>query len=144
MLNVLIAEAEELEFGYEVIGVVASASEAREFAALDMARRECLLESGGDPGICPFVYKMFQRGLEGYSAVLEISALTLNATSPSIDWDALGRKLRASEFAPPIDIAYSFLIENPEHFGYDKWPAGMPGAAPEELQRAYGIVESEG
>lgn len=76
MLNVLIAESEELELGgYEVIGVVGSAKEARELAAEDMRDREKKLEAGGDPGICPFVYKMFVCRLDGYSCKLEIQAV---------------------------------------------------------------------
>ena len=74
MLNVLIAECEELEFGYEVIGVVGSESEARELAAEDMASRERKLESDEDPGICPYVYRMFQREIDGYTCTLEIPA----------------------------------------------------------------------
>ena len=66
-LNILIAESEELEDGgYEVIGVVGDEAEARELAACDMASREKKLEAGDDPGICPYVYRMFQRGLGGY------------------------------------------------------------------------------
>ena len=83
MLNVLIAEAEELEFGYEVIGVVGSESEARELAEEDMASRERKLERDEDPGICPYVYKMFQRGVDGYSCILEI---------PATDCDGLGKR----------------------------------------------------
>ena len=83
MLNVLIAECEELELGYEVIGVVGSESEARELAAEDMASREAKLEGGGDPGICPYVYRMFVRGVNGYSCTLEI---------PATDCDGLGKR----------------------------------------------------
>ena len=80
MLNVLIAEAEELELGgYEVIGVVGSEAEARELAAEDMARRERALESDKDPGICPYVYKMYERGMNGYVEVLELSAMDVTA-----------------------------------------------------------------
>lgn len=75
MLNVLIAESEELELGgYEVIGVVGDEKEARELAAEDMAAREKKLEAGDDPGICPYAYKMFARTMEGYSCLLYIPA----------------------------------------------------------------------
>lgn len=73
MLNILIAEAEEAEFGYEVIGVVNGETEAREMAASDMADRERQLDAGDSP-MCPFVYRMFQRGVDGYIAVLDIPA----------------------------------------------------------------------
>ncbi len=74
MLNILIAEAEEPEFGYEVIAVVDSETEARELAASDLASRLKRIDRNEDPGICPYVYKMFQRGIEGYAPVLEILA----------------------------------------------------------------------
>jgi hypothetical protein len=63
-----------------------------------------------------------------------------------LDFTELGRELRASADdahegdTPSIDLAYSFLLDNPECFGYDGWPEGMPETAPEELQRAYGFV----
>ena len=80
MLNVLIAESEELELGgYEVIGVVGSESEAMELAAEDMARRERALGADEDPGICPHVYKMYERGMNGYVEVLELSAMDVTA-----------------------------------------------------------------
>lgn len=41
---------------------------------------------------------------------------------------------------PTIDQAYMFLLDNPECFGYEEWPADMPQAAPEELRRAYETV----
>ena len=74
-MNVLIAESEEIESGgYEVIGLVDSESEARELAAEDMAARLRKLERDEDPGVCPYVYKMYQRGMDGYSAIVEIPA----------------------------------------------------------------------
>ncbi len=74
MLNILIAEAEEPEFGYEVIAVVNGETEARELAASDLVSRLNRLDKNEDPGICPYVYRMFQRGIEGYAPVLEILA----------------------------------------------------------------------
>ena len=78
MLNVLITECEEMDGPgcYEVIGVVGSEKEARELAAEDLHARLVKLEADDDPGICPYVYKMYQRGgVEGYGCVLEISAM---------------------------------------------------------------------
>lgn len=73
MLNVLIAEAEEMELGgYEVIGVVGSDSEARELAQSDMDGRVDKLMADADPGLCPFVYKVYSRGTDGYTSTLEI------------------------------------------------------------------------
>lgn len=78
MLNVLIAETEEMEC-YEVIGVVGSESEARELAAADMRDRERKLEAdmesdGGNAPMPVYIYKMHRRGVEGYVPVLEILA----------------------------------------------------------------------
>lgn len=64
----------------------------------------------------------------------------------TLDWAMLGRELRASAGdahegnTPSLDFAYSFLLDNPECFGYEEWPADMPAVAPEELQRTYGMV----
>jgi hypothetical protein len=63
-----------------------------------------------------------------------------------LDWAKLGRELRAGadeaheNDTPSLDIAWDFLLENPECFGYDQWPSNMPKYAPEALQRAYGMV----
>lgn len=79
MLNVLIAESEELELGgYEVIGVCANESEARELAASDMRYRENALEAGDAP-MCPYVYKMHVRGVEDYSVMVEFNAAEVTA-----------------------------------------------------------------
>jgi hypothetical protein len=79
MLNVLIAESEELELGgYEVIGVCANESEARDMAASDMHDREKLLARGGSP-MCPYVYKMHVRGMYGYSVSVEFNAAEVTA-----------------------------------------------------------------
>ena len=67
-------------------------------------------------------------------------------TRNNLDYTALGRELRASADAahegntPSIDLAYSFLLDNPECFGHDEWPEDMPKTAPEELQRVYGLM----
>lgn len=65
-------------------------------------------------------------------------------TIQEIDWTELGTRLRESADAayegrtPSVDVAYSFLCDNPHCFGeLDGWPAGMPMSAPDELERAY-------
>lgn len=68
------------------------------------------------------------------------------ASLSDIDWRKLGEALRENATEafgatmPPLDSAYTFLLDNPECFGYEEWPADMPQTAPEELQRAYGMV----
>jgi hypothetical protein len=79
MLNILIAEAEEVEFGYDVIGVVGSESEARELAASDMAERERKIENDEEAPLPVYIYKMYQRGTDGYACVLEIPASEVTA-----------------------------------------------------------------
>ena len=63
--------------GFEVIGVVRSVAEAWEFAQHDMRRRERLLEQDGDPGLCPWVYKIHTSGQDGYRVTHEILATDL-------------------------------------------------------------------
>lgn len=65
----------------------------------------------------------------------------------TIDWTLLGKELRIAALdahegeLPSIDLAYSFLMENPECFsgGFEEegWPAGMPPGPNEELCAAY-------
>ncbi len=50
---------------YQPIGVVVSINEAREIADSDFRGRCRRLEAGGDPGVCPHVYKVWAQGLEG-------------------------------------------------------------------------------
>ncbi len=68
----------------------------------------------------------------------------------NLNWLKLGTDLRASALdahdgnLPPIDIAYSFLLDNPGCFGDDEeWPADMPQEPNIELIAAYYSV-SEG
>jgi hypothetical protein len=81
-------------------------------------------------------------------------------TIRDIDWEKLGKELRISADSahdgdtPNIEIAYSFLLDNPECFGPSgvlisedgefvaAWPVDMPTTAPDELIAAYyGIPE---
>lgn len=58
-------------------------------------------------------------------------------------WFDLGRELRVSadgaheRKTPDVQIAYSFLCDNPECFGFEKWPEDMPNEAPIELIAGY-------
>ena len=67
-----------------------------------------------------------------------------------LDWSKLGEALRCSaEDAfgplehPSIGDAYQFLVENPECFGQEEWPADMPEFPPIELVTAYYRVGEE-
>lgn len=63
-----------------------------------------------------------------------------------IDWMKLGQELRQSADAahegdtPSVELAYQFLLENPECFlaGDDpEWPAGMPAEPNVRLVNGY-------
>jgi hypothetical protein len=68
----------------------------------------------------------------------------------NLDWKALGKALRQSADdahegdTPSVDLAYSFLLDNPECFKQtdengdcEDWPEGMPQEPPVELVAAY-------
>lgn len=68
----------------------------------------------------------------------------------NLDWTRLGMALRSSADdahgagnTPTVEIAYSFLLDNPEFFlpdpaeGDQEWPADMPKHPPAELVAAY-------
>ncbi len=60
-----------------------------------------------------------------------------------LDFEKLGTELRQSADdahdmeTPPVHFAWDFLIENPECFGWDEWPADMPQAPPEAAIDGY-------
>jgi hypothetical protein len=62
-LAMLIAEDEE--GNHEPVAVTNSINDAKDIAADDMCQRMRRLESGDDPGICPCVYKLWARGIDG-------------------------------------------------------------------------------
>ncbi len=75
-LAMLIAEDEEGR--YQPIGCVVSINEAREIAASDLRGRMRELERGSDPGLCPYVYRVWATGLQGdYLQAAEILATSL-------------------------------------------------------------------
>lgn len=70
MKYILTAEAEEPEFGFQIIAVCASISECCEMAAADLAGRLRDLEAGLDPGLCPYEYPVHaMRTSRGYGRV---------------------------------------------------------------------------
>jgi hypothetical protein len=75
-LAMLIAEDEEGH--YQPVGCVVSINEAREIAQCDFSRRMRDLERGADPGLCPYVYKIWATGLGGeYRLATELLATSL-------------------------------------------------------------------
>ena len=63
---------------------------------------------------------------------------------PELNWTKLGRELRTAAIdalgqaeKPGVHFAYSFLVENPECFGQEDWPADMPVEPNIELIAAY-------
>ena len=75
-LAMLIAEDEEGH--YEPIGCVVSISEACEIATSNLQHRMRELERGGDPGLCPYAYKVWATGLDGgYRIARELLATSL-------------------------------------------------------------------
>jgi hypothetical protein len=72
-MAILIVESENGQ--HEPVAVVATINEAREIAKGDLRERMRNLERGDDPGMCPFVYKVWARGIGGsYRTACEISA----------------------------------------------------------------------
>ena len=71
-LAMLIAEGEDGQ--REPVAVVGSINEAREAAASDLRGRMCRLELGEDAGLCPMLYKIWARGIDGtYLTACEIT-----------------------------------------------------------------------
>jgi len=62
-LAMLIAEDEEGR--YEPVAVVVSIAEGREIAQSDLRNRMRRLEREDDPGLCPYTYRVWARGVEG-------------------------------------------------------------------------------
>ena len=68
---------------------------------------------------------------------------TIQLRRNTMDWTKLGWELRESALdahdgeLPSINIAYSFLLENPECFGREDWPEDMPQEPNIELIAAY-------
>ena len=63
-LAMLIAEDEEGH--HEPVAVASTINEAKEIAESDFRGRRRRLERGEDPGLCPYVYKVWAQGIDGY------------------------------------------------------------------------------
>ncbi|MCX6621281.1 MAG: hypothetical protein NTY38_09400 [Acidobacteria bacterium] len=73
-LAMLIAESEDGQ--HEPVAVVGTINGARVAAERDLRDRMRRLERGDDPGICPYTYKVWARGIDGdYHIAYEIKDL---------------------------------------------------------------------
>lgn len=73
-LAMLIAEDEEGH--HEPVAVASTINEAKEIAESDLRGRMRRLDQGADPGICPYTYKLWARGIDGdYRIAYEIKDL---------------------------------------------------------------------
>ena len=73
-LAMLIAEDEEGH--HEPVAVASTINEAKEIAESDLRSRMRRIERGEDPGICPYTYKVWARGIDGdYRIAYEITDL---------------------------------------------------------------------
>jgi hypothetical protein len=71
-LAMLIAESEDGQ--HEPIAVVGTISEAREVAGSDLRDRMRRLDKCEDAGLCPILYKVWARGIDGtYRTACEIT-----------------------------------------------------------------------
>jgi hypothetical protein len=62
-LAILIAEDEEGNI--EPVALASTINEAKEIAASNLRGRMQRLERGEDPGLCPYVYKVWAPGIDG-------------------------------------------------------------------------------
>ena len=75
-LAMLIAENEEGH--HEPVAVASTINEAKEIAESDLRSRMRRLERGDDPGMCPYTYKLWARGIDGdYRIAFELTATKL-------------------------------------------------------------------
>ena len=73
-MAMLIAEDEEGH--HEPVAVASTINEAKEIAESDLRSRMRRIERGDDPGICPYTYKVWARGIDGdYRIAYEITDL---------------------------------------------------------------------
>jgi len=61
---------------HEPVAVASTINEAKEIAESDLRGRMRRIERGEDPGICPYTYKVWARGIDGdYRIAYEITDL---------------------------------------------------------------------
>ena len=67
--------AEDEEGHHEPVAVASTINEAKEIAQSDLRGRMRRLERGADPGVCPHIYRLWARGIDGdYRIALELDA----------------------------------------------------------------------
>ena len=72
-MAMLIAEDEEGH--HEPVAVASTINEAKEIAQSDLRSRMRRIERGDDPGMCPYIYKLWARGIDGdYRIAFEMDA----------------------------------------------------------------------
>jgi hypothetical protein len=82
-LAMLIAEDEEGH--HEPVAVASTINEAKELAESNLRSRMRRLERGDDPGICPYTYRVWARGIDGdYRVAHEMDAATLKPSNPKL------------------------------------------------------------
>jgi hypothetical protein len=79
-LAMLIAESEDGQ--YEPVAVVANVGEAREVAKQDLRSRMDRLEHGESP-LCPYVYKVWARGIDGENRIACEITDAIRTTKPT-------------------------------------------------------------
>ena len=70
--------AEDDDGGHEPVAIVGTIAEARETAREDLRTRMRCLEADQEAGLCPVIYKVWARGIDGgYRLACEIDAVTI-------------------------------------------------------------------
>ncbi len=73
-LGIAMLIAEDEEGHHEPVAVVSTINEAKEIAESDFRGRMRRLERGDDPGLCPYLYLIWARGIDGeYRVASEIN-----------------------------------------------------------------------
>jgi hypothetical protein len=64
-LGIAMLIVEDEEGHYEPLNAASTINEGKEMAQYDLRFRLKRLESDEDPGLCPYLYKLWARGLDG-------------------------------------------------------------------------------
>ncbi len=81
-LGLAIITAEDEEHNSEPVGLACTMDEASELANADMNRRLRALEHDDDPGICPYEYILWARGISGWYERIAVALVTEPAALP--------------------------------------------------------------
>ena len=69
-LRIAMLIVEDEEGHYEPVDAASTINEGKELAQGDLRAREHRLENDEDPGLCPFEYKLWARGIDGTHRVV--------------------------------------------------------------------------